>query len=217
MNYKKIHDQIISKARTRKISGYVETHHIIPKSLGGSSNKSNLVKLTAREHYIIHKILVEMYPTNKKLRYALWGMSNQINSENNHRDYKVTSREYERARILFSESMKGRKCTWGDKIAIAKKGKSTGKQSQETIDKRKEHAKKNPYRHTEIAKKLISAANKGTVRNKEWRTKISMTHKKKGTQPPYRGIPYTYNGITYRSKSEASRILKIPTYKLAKQ
>ena len=160
MNYKKIHDQIIDRARTRKTSGYVEKHHIIPKSLGGSNSKSNLVELTAREHYIIHKLLVEMYPTNKKMRYALWGMSNQLNSNNNDRDYRVTSREYERARILFSESIKGRKCTWGGKISAAKKGKSTGKQSQETIDKRKEHAKKNPYKHTEEAKKLISAANK---------------------------------------------------------
>lgn len=217
MNYKKIHDQIIDRAKTRKISGYVEKHHIIPKSLGGSNSKTNLVELTAREHYIIHKLLVEIYPKNKKLRYALWGMSNQLNSENNDRDYKVTSREYERARILFSESIKGRKCTWGDKISITKKGKSTGKQSQETINKRKEHAKKNPYRHTEAAKKLISAANKGRVKNKEWCTKISKTHKEKGTIPPYRGIPYTYNGITYRSKSEASRILKIPAYKLPKQ
>ena len=38
--------------------------------------------------------------------------------------------------------------------------------------------------------------------------------KKKGITPPYRGIPFTYNGTTYRSKQEASRLLNIPAYKL---
>jgi len=214
MDYQKIYNQIIARARTRKLNHYIERHHILPKCMGGSNDTDNLVELTAREHYIVHKLLVEIHPSNKKLRYALWGMSNQLTSSNNNRNYNVTSREYERARILFSESMKGRKITWGDKISIAKKGKSTGKQSRETVDKRKETVKKNPYNHTEKAKKAISKANKGRAKDPEWRKKISNTIKKKGIKPPYRGIPYTYNNITYRSKQEASRILKIPVYKL---
>ena len=32
--------------------GYYEKHHIQPKSLGGSNKKENLVRLTAREHFI---------------------------------------------------------------------------------------------------------------------------------------------------------------------
>jgi len=35
-----------------------EVHHIIPRSLGGTNDKSNLVKLTTREHFVCHLLLV---------------------------------------------------------------------------------------------------------------------------------------------------------------
>ena len=52
--------QIISRAQSREISGYVEKHHIIPRSLGGNNSKENLVALTAREHFICHLLLTRM-------------------------------------------------------------------------------------------------------------------------------------------------------------
>lgn len=39
---------------------YYESHHIIPKSFGGNNSKSNLVLLTAREHYMCHLLLPQM-------------------------------------------------------------------------------------------------------------------------------------------------------------
>jgi len=54
MNYQKIYDQIIERAKNRKLEGYKEKHHIIPKCLGGPDNKENLVELTAREHFLCH-------------------------------------------------------------------------------------------------------------------------------------------------------------------
>ena len=54
MNYQKIHDAIIERAKTRKLEGYKERHHIIPRCLGGTDDNENLVDLTAREHFIIH-------------------------------------------------------------------------------------------------------------------------------------------------------------------
>lgn len=98
MDYKKIHDAIIERARTRTVIGYKERHHIIPKCMGGTNNKENLVDLSAREHFIIHKLLCEIYPDNNKLIYAVWMMSN-IKYEN--RTYHVSSKEYERIRHLF--------------------------------------------------------------------------------------------------------------------
>jgi 5-methylcytosine-specific restriction endonuclease McrA len=44
--------------KKRKLIGYKEIHHILPKSLGGSNDKSNLVELTAREHYIVHMLIM---------------------------------------------------------------------------------------------------------------------------------------------------------------
>jgi len=76
MNYQKIYDNLVLKSQfenRKKIKGgvYYENHHIIPRCLNGSDEKENLVLLTAREHFVAHKLLVEIYPKNKSLIYAL--------------------------------------------------------------------------------------------------------------------------------------------------
>ena len=70
MNYRKIYFQLIERAKTHSnLSGYTEIHHVIPKSLGGTDLKSNLVKLTAREHFIAHWLLTKVYDRSKLLQY----------------------------------------------------------------------------------------------------------------------------------------------------
>lgn len=97
MNYEKIYNQLIirsqSENREKGCDIYFEQHHIIPKCLGGSNKKENLVLLTAREHYIAHKLLCEIYPDNMKLHYAMWAM---INGCTKRAGYRVSSREYDR-------------------------------------------------------------------------------------------------------------------------
>ena len=61
MNYRKIYINLIEKRLIIHPLGYVEKHHIIPKSLGGSDNTFNIVNLTAREHFIAHLLLSKMY------------------------------------------------------------------------------------------------------------------------------------------------------------
>lgn len=59
--YKKWYDALIMNAKTRiKPSEYTENHHVIPTSLGGSNDSSNIVTLTAREHFIAHRLLAKM-------------------------------------------------------------------------------------------------------------------------------------------------------------
>lgn len=70
MNYKKIYDNLISKGRNRVLNCYVERHHIIPKCMGGTDDKENLVELTPEEHYVAHQLLVKIYPENKILIHA---------------------------------------------------------------------------------------------------------------------------------------------------
>jgi hypothetical protein len=50
MNYMKIYNDLVSHAKSQILptDTYVERHHIIMKSLGGSNDKSNLVTFTAR-------------------------------------------------------------------------------------------------------------------------------------------------------------------------
>jgi hypothetical protein len=62
MNYQKTYELLINKAVKRAlIEDYFEVHHIIPTSLGGTNDKSNLVKLTAREHFIAHCLLARIH------------------------------------------------------------------------------------------------------------------------------------------------------------
>ena len=105
MNYVKIYDQLIANAVNRdKPVGYVEKHHIHPKSLGGSNQPDNIVYLTAREHYIAHALLVKKYKqigdkhAYEKMIYAFWFLSKTTKHER-----RVTSTMYEQARLLFSE------------------------------------------------------------------------------------------------------------------
>jgi hypothetical protein len=53
---------IIQRAKTRNLPPeiYVERHHIIPRSLGGTNEDDNLVVLTAREHFVCHLLLTRM-------------------------------------------------------------------------------------------------------------------------------------------------------------
>lgn len=80
---------------------YHETHHIIPKCMGGSNDKENLIDLFAREHFEAHRLLALENPENRSLVYA-WNM--MCNSKNG--NYQITADEYEEARIVFSQMMK---------------------------------------------------------------------------------------------------------------
>jgi len=97
MDYKKIHDTIIYRAINRELIGYGEIHHITPKCLGGTNKKENLVKLTAKEHWLIHLLLVEIYPNNPKLKLAVRMMS--IKSNNQEREIIKSGKNFERIKI----------------------------------------------------------------------------------------------------------------------
>lgn len=71
MNYQKIYNQLIDKAKNRNYDGYTEKHHIIPRCMNGTDDKDNLVRLLPEEHYLAHQLLVKIYPGNNKLIYAL--------------------------------------------------------------------------------------------------------------------------------------------------
>ena len=101
MNYQRIHDAIIDRARNRTLHGYREKHHVIPRCLGGTNQNTNLVNLTAREHFIIHKLLCEIYPINIGLIKSYWMMANKISNETQQRDYIVSSREYHQLKETY--------------------------------------------------------------------------------------------------------------------
>ena len=48
----------------------MEEHHILPRSLGGKDEPSNLIWLFPEEHYVAHRLLYLENPNNEKLAYA---------------------------------------------------------------------------------------------------------------------------------------------------
>lgn len=92
MNYRHVYMLIIEHAKKEAKLGlrprnqqqkknfpnqYFEVHHILPKSLFPLwvKRKSNIVPLTAREHFFCHQLLTKIYPTMSMV-YALFLLCN---------------------------------------------------------------------------------------------------------------------------------------------
>jgi len=106
MNWHLIYDSIINKAisenRKKKRDVYYESHHIIPKCMGGTNDTENLVLLTAKEHFICHRILHILNPNNRKLFLAFQNMCYRISTKDKDR-FKPSGRVYSYLRIKARE------------------------------------------------------------------------------------------------------------------
>ena len=100
------YNTLIENARDRILPSdtYKESHHIIPRSLGGSDDKNNLVDLTAREHYIAHLLLAKMHGGEQKRKMLaavlLMGAIKRYRKCNSHL--------YESMRLSYIETVKGK-------------------------------------------------------------------------------------------------------------
>lgn len=95
--------RIIERARHRALAGYSEAHHVWPEALGGSNDKSNLVDLTAREHFICHLLLLKMTTGADKAKMAFAAHMMGCSNDKQER-YKVTGRVYELVKREFSKA-----------------------------------------------------------------------------------------------------------------
>lgn len=123
--------QIINNAKNRHPIGYTERHHIIPASLGGSDDTENKVRLTAREHFVVHKLLVKMTTGKEKSKMAYAFCCFFLGSYKNKGRSEITfsARDYEKKRKLLAEA-----------VSEIHKGK---KVSPETIQKMTSSRRKN--------------------------------------------------------------------------
>ena len=132
---------IVGSARNRSGLILKESHHVIPKCMGGTDDPENLVDLTPREHFVCHLLLTKMVfdPSfRSKLAYAAWQQS---------RGKAINSKTYAYLRENLSATYTGRKRPafsdeWRANMAKAKVGKKTRP-------------------HTEESKKQISENRKG--------------------------------------------------------
>ena len=97
------YSSLITNCKMRvKPTIYTESHHILPRSLGGADVPDNLVYLTAREHFIAHLLLSKMYTGNSsiKMAQAIGAMSMQgVDGKRT----KLNSKKYALAKSLINK------------------------------------------------------------------------------------------------------------------
>ena len=214
MNYKKIYNQIVERAKNRVLDCYNESHHIIPRCMGGSDEKENLVNLTAREHFICHRLLVQIHPDNNKLKFALWAMCNMKSKRQSR--YVPSSRVYESIKIevikLISEKKKGVKLSEEHKRKTSETLKGR-KRPQEVIDKMVNTRKENGgWFHSEETKDKIKSNNgmkRQEVRDKLKGREISNETRKKLSDVSVHKRPCIIGGVWYESIRHASNQLGV--------
>lgn len=179
--FKKWYDEIIVRAKTRRLEGYGETHHIIPSALGGSNVASNKVKLTAREHFICHRLLVLFTKDEWKDKMIHAQVMMLVENPRQTR-YTPASRVYERLREQHSEMMK-----------------------------RKMKGENNPFygkKHTEETKAYLSKKRKERVEQGVIEGMMGKTHSEKTKQKVSKGVENYFKELTPEERSERYRTPK---------
>ena len=143
----------------QSIDGYCEVHHIVPRSLGGSNDKDNLISLTPRQHYIAHWMLARALGGSAARAFFMmsnFGKYGKVNSTT----YAIARKEYSG---LVSEQMIGR-------IMPPVSDETKEKQRQAKLGKKRtaEHIEK--IRQSQIGRKLSD----------EWRANVSKGKRGKG-------------------------------------
>jgi len=218
MNYEKNYYDYVKYAkgltRTKGKGVYYEKHHVIPRSLGGTDSKDNIVLLTAREHYLAHYLLMKIYEPFQDWRYTNmvfdfhmmnWKPSPTLK---NTRGY-LNSRLYESLRKHFAKASSlintGRK--YSDEVNKKKasaKGKSwyhnsDGENKQLFPEDVTDQWEKGRLISKELAEKLAEHARKISreltpAKGKTWKLKDSALSKQKGRKQ------WWYNRYTGESK-----------------
>lgn len=63
MDYHRIYREFIKDRREKErgLSGYLERHHILPRSLGGLDGQDNIIALTPEDHFFAHLLLAKIH------------------------------------------------------------------------------------------------------------------------------------------------------------
>ena len=160
MNYIKIHDQLIQKRQSNPLpeNEYGENHHILPVALGGSDDESNLVRLSAREHYIIHHLLWKHH-RSPKTAHAFNNMRRTSSNQERH----FTARQHEVAIKAHSEAMKETMKGEGNHFY----GRTHSEETKRLIS-----VKQTGKKASKETKKKMSDARKGVKKTLEHRERI---------------------------------------------
>ena len=160
--YHELIERAVKDARKRSDEIYLESHHIIPKSLGGSNEKTNLVLLTTREHFVAHRLLVKITSgeNRRKMCFALYRLTHS--GGNLKRNF--TSHQYDVAKRL--------------RIIAVKEAQTGRKRSQETKDKISASRQANPIKFTDEYRENMRQKITGKKRTEETKRNMSEARKR---------------------------------------
>jgi len=173
MNYEKIYAEIIIKHGSQnKFDCYCEYHHIIPRCLGGSDDKTNMIYVVGRVHVLLHWILCKIYPTNRKIFNAFHAMT----IINGHNGRTINTNIIESARKYNAQSKIGvpRSEETKQKISNSMIGNKHSEETKQKIGSAtKSYRQKYKFSHREETKQKLSESHMGKTLKKETKQKIS--------------------------------------------
>jgi hypothetical protein len=167
MDYKKIYDQLMEarlsikgeRIKQKKSGEYFERHHITPLSMGGNKSyglrSDNIVLLTAREHYLAHRMLWLIYRT-RKMGFAFHKM---VFSSSPLQQRRFDAKAYEAAKLAMSQCQRGENGPMYGKGSHMK-GKPSVNKGKKLAPRPYQTGDNNPSKRQEVREK-ISKANKG--------------------------------------------------------
>lgn len=178
MDYQKIYTTLIDRATRRVSEGYVEKHHIVPRCLGGTDAKENIVNLYPEEHYLAHLLLCKVNKGNQKLLYAAMNMTTGSMINNGKRNNKA----YGWLRRQYAESMSGDNNPNRRDPEIQKKAalKRVGQKRTEETKVRMSTAQKGRTFSEETKRKMAESAKNRSPISEETRAKLKSRTPNKG-------------------------------------
>jgi hypothetical protein len=115
---------LVLKEKDIKRTKGCQNHHILPRAFGGTNEIENLVMVTSRQHYLLHRLLWKG-TRHPKAANAFMPMNHGWDHYGNLRN--ISSKEYERLRIDFCENM-----------SALNTGNSYAKGSKRTLEERQQ-------------------------------------------------------------------------------
>lgn len=169
--YKKWYDHIIANGKQIRLTGY-ERHHILPKSLGGTDESSNLIYITAREHFICHWLLTKIHPTGEE-HWKMLNALRMMRAENPNQirySTKITSRVYAKLKEEYS-TLQSIKYKGAGNGMFGKKHSMDAKKRISESNKGEKNGAKQLEARNKIAESKLGK--KRAPFSEEWRNKLS--------------------------------------------